>query len=170
MNRFLKCSVKRKIKLSHSAQQIWKVISSPRNLELFHPFCKTNDVIYWKNSEKREDMLIYLNGLKYSRNFYHWEENEGYKLHIGTKDGKKSNVEWKITHHSDNSFISIEVFPYISSKYPLFVNYILFFTIVKPNIKNYLQSVLNGLAWYMDHKEPVKKNQFGKHKWFSKMD
>lgn len=170
MNRFLKWSVKKEIKLSHSAPEIWKVVSSPSNLELFHPFCKTNEVVYWGNFNRRTDILIYLNGLTYFRDFYHWEKNKGYKLHIGTKDGKKSNVEWKITHQGDHSFLSIEVFPYISNKYSLIVNYLLFLTIVRTNLKNYLLNVLNGLAWYMDNKEPVKQNQFGKHKWFSKMD
>ena len=169
MNKFLRFSVKKKIKLRYSAPQIWKVISSHSNLELFHPFCKTNEVIHWDNSHIRRDKLIYLNGLTYFRDFYHWEKNEGYKLYIGTKEGKKSKVKWKITHHGDDSFLSIEVFPYQSSKYPLFVNYLLFYTIVKGNLKNYLLNVLRGLAWYMDNKEPVKENQFGKHKWFSKM-
>ena len=169
MNKFFKFSVKKKIKLRHSASQIWKVISSPNNLELFHPFCKTNEVIHWDNSHIIRDKLIYLSGLTYFRDFYHWEENEGYKLYIGTKEGKKSKVEWKITNHGDHSLLFIEVFPYISSKYPLIVNYLLFLSIIKPKLKNYLLNVLKGLAWYMDQKEPVKENQFGKHKWFSKM-
>lgn len=170
VNRFLKYSVKKFIKLKYSDTKIWKVISSPSNLELFHPFCKTNEVINWENSSRRKDKLIYLNGLTYFRDFYHWEENNGYKLYIGTKDGKKSDVEWKIIHNGSHSFLSIEVFSYMSNKYSLTVNYLLFFTIVKPNLKNYLLHVLNGLAWYMDHMEPVKENQFGKHKWYSKMD
>ena len=88
---------------------------------------------------------------------------------IGTKEGKKSKVEWKITNQGNTSFLSIEIFPYLSSKYPLIINYLLFFTIVKPKLKNYLHSVLKGLVWYMDNKEPVNENQFGKHKWFSKV-
>ena len=169
MNKFLSFSVKKEVKLRHSAPQIWKVVSSPGNLELFHPFCKTNETIKWDNPDGKKDKLEYLSGLIYFRDFYQWEENVGYKLFIGTKEGKKSKVEWKITNQGKTSFLSIEIFPYLSSKYPLIINYLLFFTIVKPKLKNYLLSVLKGLVWYMDNKEPVKENQFGKHKWFSKV-
>ena len=88
MNRFLKWSVKKEIKLSHSAPEIWKVVSSPSNLELFHPFCKTNEVVYWGNFNRRIDKLIYLNGLTYFRDFYHWEKNKGY----GTKEHRESII------------------------------------------------------------------------------
>ena len=169
MNKFLSFSVKKEIKLRHSATQIWKVISSPSNLELFHPFCKTNETIKWDNSDKNRDKLEYHSGLTYFRDFYHWEENKGYKLYIGTKEGKNSKVKWIIKPKRDHSFLSIEVYPYLSSKYPVIVNYLLFFMIVKPNLKIYLNNVLKGLSWYMDQKEYVKENQFGKHKWFSKM-
>ena len=35
-------------------------------------------------------------------------------------------------------------------------------------LKSYLNSVLNGVEWYLVKKNPVPKNIFGKHLWFSK--
>jgi len=110
---------------------------------------------------------VYHNGLTFFRDFYQWDETKGYKLYIGTKDGKKSKVEWKLSPQNHHSLLSIEIFPYISAKYPVIINYVLFFLILKPNLKRYLLNVLNGLELYMDHGVLIEKNQFGNHRWFS---
>ena len=115
------------------------------------------------------DQLVYHNGLTFFRDFYQWDETKGYKLYIGTKDGKKSKVEWKLSPQNHHSLLSIEIFPYISAKYPVIINYVLFFLIIKPNLKRYLLNVLNGLELYMDNGVITEKNQFGKHRWFSNM-
>ena len=65
MNKFFRLSVKKKIKLKHSTQEVWKVISSPGNLNLFHPFCKSNKVIKLNNSIIKRDQLVYHNGLTF---------------------------------------------------------------------------------------------------------
>ena len=169
MNKFFRLSVKKKIKLKHSTQEVWRVISSPGNLNLFHPFCKSNKVIKLDHSIIKRDKLVYHNGLTFFRDFYQWDETKGYKLFIGTKDGKKSKVEWKLSPQNHHSLLSIEIFPYISAKYPVIINYVLFFLIIKPNLKRYLLNVLNGLELYMDRGVLIEKNQFGKHRWFSDM-
>ena len=43
--------------------------------------------------------------------------------------------------------------------------YYVFF--IKPGLSKYLDNVLKGYDWYLTNKIPVKKNQFGTHKWFS---
>ena len=55
-------------KINSSKKEIWNHISSPAYLNLSHPFCKENKVISWKDNN-RSDILIYLNGLVYIRNF-----------------------------------------------------------------------------------------------------
>ena len=32
-----------------SANELWKIISKPSNLELYHPFCKSNTPIEWND-------------------------------------------------------------------------------------------------------------------------
>ena len=57
-------------KINSSIDSLWDLISAPSNLELFHPFCKSNKTIKWpgKNSI---DELIYLNGLHLLENLSH---------------------------------------------------------------------------------------------------
>jgi hypothetical protein len=34
-------------------------------------------------------------------------------------------------------------------------------------LKKYLESVVRGFEWYVMRGEPVPRNQFGRHPWFS---
>ena len=36
-----------------------------------------------------------------------------------------------------------------------------------PLLNNYLENVTNGIKLYVEKGSAIKKNQFGKHKWFS---
>ena len=72
-----------------SKNKLWKFISSPGYLNFCHPFCKHNKVIQWDNN-KHCDELVYLNGIKYIRNFYKWDDKKGYSLLIGGKKIKKN--------------------------------------------------------------------------------
>tara|TARA_B100001250_G_scaffold301584_1_gene263286 strand:+ start:1699 stop:1917 length:219 start_codon:yes stop_codon:yes gene_type:complete len=38
-------------KISASVEKLWELITSPSNLELFHPFCKKNKVITWPGAQ-----------------------------------------------------------------------------------------------------------------------
>ena len=90
---------------------LWKVISLPSNLDLFHPFCKKNTVIKW-SKENSIDQIEYLNGLIFQREFFEWEENKGYKLYIHQIGKPKSRLSGK---SGDNykSIINISVSPYL---------------------------------------------------------
>ena len=68
-----------------STEKIWNIISKEGNLNLVHPFCKVNKAIDWGDNEKKKDYSIYLNGMKYYREFFKWEEEKGYELWIGKK-------------------------------------------------------------------------------------
>ena len=154
------------IKINSSKEKLWDLISSPGHLNLFHPFCKKNKAINWNKNEKK-DILIYLNGLKYIREFYKWDEDYGYSLLIGKENGEKSKVEWKILSRNNKVFLNIKVFPYIFHNKNKLVYLFYYYFFIKPMLKKYLSSVLRGINWYLKNKKPVPKNKFGKHSWFS---
>ena len=149
-----------------SSTQLWELISSPSNLELFHPFCKSNLIIKWpgKNSI---DELIYLNDIRYIRNFCSWDELKGYSLYIGEKDKGQSYVEWEIFNKNKSVFLKISVYPYFMRNFPRIVSYFPYKLIVIPALENYLKSVIKGINYYLKTKSKTPKNYFGKHKWFS---
>lgn len=157
----------KEIKLNFSKEKIWDLISSPRHLELVHPFCKSNKIIRW-DDKGHKDILLYNNNRTYIRNFYEWKINEGYKLMIGEKGKDKSRVIWEIKEDNQTSTLKISVYPYIFSNKPavIYLFYYIFF--INPSLRSYLHNVLKGIDWYLNNNTPVKKNQFGIHKWFSK--
>ncbi|GIR30136.1 MAG: hypothetical protein CM15mP44_4190 [Candidatus Neomarinimicrobiota bacterium] len=75
--------------------KIWETISLESNLELFHPFCKKNNIITWPG-DKSEDILVYLNGRTMTRKFVFWEKNFGYDLFINEIGFESSFVSWRI--------------------------------------------------------------------------
>jgi len=38
---------------------------------------------------------------------------------------------------------------------------------IRPMLKTYLSSVTRGFEWYVTSGEPVPRNHFGRHSWFS---
>lgn len=155
--------VSEKIILNQNPDIVWEIISSKNALELFHPYCLKNDVIDYK----KKDKLVYLNGLIYIREFSVWKPNKGFELSIGKKGGKNSKVIWEIKILDKGCEVTISVFPYSSSKISKYFYPIINIIIVKPKLRKYLQSVLKGLKYYLDTNFRVRKNQFGKHAWFS---
>ncbi len=150
-----------------SYSDLWSIVSKPSNLELYHPFCKSNTPIEW-NNKNHSDRLEYLNGTVFERHFISWMENKGYDLYFGRKDGRKSHVSWRIKTISDNQAeLSIRIRPWIFNQGNRFIEFIPFEFFVRPRIKSYLQSVLGGLKWYIVNQKPTPRNHFGKIKWFS---
>ena len=83
------------MKIDSSIASIWEIITKPKNLELVHPFCKSNETINWPGVGSK-DILIYHSGLKYIREFLTWDKEKGYSLLIGEKNKDRSYVVWKI--------------------------------------------------------------------------
>ena len=106
-------------KIDSSAQEVWKIISKPGNLNLTHPFCKKNDIIKW-DGKGSKDVLIYLNGLTYFREFTDWKNKIGYTLLIGRKRGPKSKVIWEINSTNNSVCLTITVYPYLLKNWPIF--------------------------------------------------
>ena len=146
--------------------KLWKTISSESNLELFHPFCKTNNIIIWAG-DKSEDILVYLNGRTMRRKFIFWENNFGYDLFINQMGFESSLVSWRIKDENEGSRITISVWPYLFNKGNKVFNWFPFKFFVHPSLEKYLSSVLKGLKYYLENDKKIKKNQFGLHRWFS---
>ena len=108
MNNIL--SIKRTKKLNFSKDEVWNVITTPNYLNETHPFCKNNTVVTWPGVGSK-DILEYLSGLTFEREFTQWDEN-GYDLIIGTKNGKKSKVKWRLSGNEESSELSIQINTY----------------------------------------------------------
>ena len=160
-------SIESEIKLEQSQEKTWELISTPEILESVHPFCKENKVLFWKENQKKKDLLVYLNGLEYYREFTRWDAPNGFKLNIGKKEGKKSTVIWEIKGSGTQSQLKIKVLPYRSSKIPKIFYFWVHYFYIRPKLKAYLNSVLKGFKSYSNNKIKVKKNQFGTHPWFT---
>ena len=65
--------------LEFPIDEVWSIISAPQNLENCHPFCKTNSTIEWH--DQHHDVLQYLNGRKFYREFLIWKPMEGCLLY-----------------------------------------------------------------------------------------
>lgn len=153
-------------KFKCTRSELWKIISTPSNLELFHPFCEKNPITKWPGVDS-SDTIHYYNGLRLERHFINWEDNIGYDLIIGTENGEKSFVSWRIKENNNTLELTIAVYPYLNNCGFKIINFIPFFIIVKPSLSNYLNSVLKGLEFYIRTNKKVKKNQFGTHNFFS---
>ena len=151
------------IKIHKSKEFVLKIIKSANNLEKFHPYCVKNEVENW-NNENSVDYVHYYSGKIYKRKFIKWN-NEGYVLDI-YEDRKLATISWIINSNDKNSIIEIIARPYMPFKYKL-INIIIFNLYVRHLLKTYLNSVVKGLKYYSETNNSVRKDQFGKHIWYS---
>lgn len=149
------------------AQELWKTISRPGNLELCHPFCARNPVKAWPGPGA-QDELHYLSGWIFERQFSEWGDGVGYDLEIGRTGGRKSQVSWRISPIDDRACkLRITVCPHALQHLPVSVRWVPHAFWLRPRLRRYLESVLRGFEWYAVRHEPVPRNQFGEHPWFS---
>ena len=149
------------------AEKVWQAITAPGNLEDCHPFCKKNPVQAWPG-EKSRDEVHYLSGWVFERQFCSWIEGVGYDLNIGREGGRTSFVSWRIHPIDDQSCrLRIAVYPFMLQKVPVIVRWIPHLLYIRPQMRSYLSSVVRGFEWFITTGEPVPKNHFGRHPWFS---
>ena len=169
--------IKATIELKNPLGQCWEVITSENHLELFHPFIVSH-FGERLSSIGDKDKIVYMNKLNFTREVisiykpidvptdtlgHHWC---GYDLLVGRK--KKSLVKWRIVNLSSGRVeLSITVWPHTISGYNKITKFLVFNFYIKPQIRKYLKSVTQGFKYYIETKEIVEKEQFGKHKWFS---
>lgn len=143
--------------------EILDAIRLPNNLENYHPFCKENKVEKWPGKGSI-DYVKYLNGLKYRRDFVKWDES-GYVLDIGVKS-KVARVKWLVEGNSTQSSLKITINPKLPYKNKI-IRTIMWHAYIKYRLQIYINNVLEGFADYIDTKERVPMNKYGKHPWFS---
>ncbi len=147
--------------------KIWEVISSPGLLPLYHPFCEQNPVFEWPGSNSHDE-VHYFNGTVLVRRFIDWYEDVGYDLEIGREGGGTSVVSWRIsTVKERRSAIEITVYPHALQHIPTIGRWLPHLVRLRPQLGRYLRSVVKGLDWFISHGQPVRRNQFGAHPWFS---
>ncbi len=149
------------------ASEVWQVISAPGNLDKCHPYCEKNTVHRWPGPDS-VDEIRYLSGWVYQRRFREWHEGKGYDLEIFRGDERQASVAWRIIEiDSARCKLRITVRPLALRRFPAVVRWIPFHVRVRPLLRSYLQSVALGFRWYVERGEPVPRNQFGTHPWFS---
>jgi hypothetical protein len=153
--------------IARPADAVWEAISSPGYLEMCHPFCASNPVKVWPGPDSWDE-VHYLSGWIYERRFTSWREGIGYDLEIGRPGGGTSCVSWKITSiDSGRCELRITVHPQVVNGWPMPLAWIPYGFYVRRMLKKYLESVVRGIEWYVVRGEPVPRNQFGGHPWFS---
>ncbi len=150
------------------AEEVWAAISMPGNLELGHPFCERNPVTVWPGGDSRDE-VHYLNGRVYERQFIRWIDGVGYDLAIGGHGEETSLVSWRVEPVDRASCtLGITVYPHVLQGWPVGIRWVPHVAYVRPMLRSYLSSVVRGFDWFVTRGEPVPRNQFGAHAWFSK--
>ena len=144
-------------------KELLDLIRKPGALELYHPFCKKNEVITWPGSNSM-DKVLYFSGLEYTREIFNWHKN-GYDLRIGAKR-RDTIVNWIVSEKGGISTLKVRVNPSLPYKNPL-IKWLAWNLYVKHKLQSYIESVMMGFKYYLDNKKRVEANQFGKHSWFS---
>lgn len=153
--------------IAASSERVWDVISTPGNLETCHPFCEANPVRSWPGPNSHDE-VHYLSGWVYERRFVQWLEGVGYDLEIGRTGGGQSFVSWRIASvDPQNCTLTISVLPHTLQNLPTVIRWLPFRLRMRPMLEFYLSAVLRGFEWYITRDEPVPRDQFGRHPWFS---
>ncbi len=139
----------------------------PGNLEPCHPFCVKNPVEVWPGPDSRDE-IFYLSGWVFQRRFFNWIDGVGYDLEIGRRGGRQSCVSWRIRPVDEQtSALKITAFPFVLQGVPVAIRWLPHLLRIRPVLRSYLDAVLRGFDWYITRNEPVPRDQFGKHPWFS---
>ena len=148
---------------------LWEIISSPKKLHFYHPFCKKNEVLTW-DRENTVDLIEYFNGKVLKRKFFVWNERTGYKLIINDLKKDLAEVHWNLSDAGENKSIlsiQVKVLKDALKKFPNYINKIILEMYILPNLGAYLDSVLMGIKFYSERGKKVSKNQFGYNSMFS---
>lgn len=146
--------------------EAWAVISAPGNLEECHPFCAANPVDAWPGPDSH-DTVEYYNGRVIHRRFTAWREGVGYDLEASDANGPAASVAWRITTARAGAALTLSLTPRMLGRVPAVVRWVPYLAVVRPKMRRYLRAVLRGIEWRVTTGEPVRRNQFGAHPWFS---
>jgi len=150
------------------ADRMWQAISTPGYLERCHPFCERNPVKRWPGDDA-EDTIHYYGGRVVQRRFTEWFEGAGYDLVVADTAGvEQASVRWRIKPGNDAGCrLSISLRFLALDHLPALIRWTSYRFMARPRMKRYLEAVVAGVAYYAEAGEPVARNQFGSHPWFS---
>lgn len=153
--------------IAASRADVWAAISAPGNLECAHPYCVRNPVTAWPGPDARDE-VHYLSGWVYERRFTDWLDGVGYDLWVGSRGQQPSRVAWRITDHgAQRADLTITLRPRPLDRIPRLAQRPVQLAYVRPLLRRYLDAVGRGFEWWITTGEPVSRNQFGRHPWFS---
>ena len=161
--------ISKKLTIDVNHQYLWRIISTPGLLHLFHPFCRNNEVLNWDN-EKSIDIIEYYNKKVLKRKFFDWEEEVGYKLIINDLKKDIAEVHWNLLYPRKGKIdlsIKVQILDTALKGFPNIINKIILRTYVLPKLGAYLDSVLYGIKYFSETGNKVSKNQFGYNSMFS---
>ena len=154
--------------INASPQSIWLAITKPGNLKDCHPFCESNPVFEWPGVGSK-DAIYYYSGWVLHREFVNWNEGVGYDLIICREGGRKSYVSWRVRKdQEDKGTLCITIYPDAMQNVPVVIRWLPHIVFIQPALYSYLESVVKGFEWFITTGKPIRRNQFGSHKWFSK--
>ena len=148
------------------ASVVWSVISAPGHLVECHPFCAANPVDIWPGVGSR-DVVEYYSGRVITRRFTAWEDGVGYDLEVTDAKGAVASVAWRLSDEDRGSALTIAITPRMLGNVSAAFRSPPERAVVRPMLGRYLRSVLRGFEWRVASGEPVRRNQFGAHPWFS---
>lgn len=155
------------IVIDAAAGEVWSAMATPGNLESCHPFCRRNPVSRWPGRSALDE-VHYLNGVVYERRFRGWEEGAGYDLDIYSRGARIATVAWRIeAADRGRTRLRITVEPDTFREKPWPWRWLAHHAVLRPKLRRYLDSVVRGFEWFVTRGEPVPRNAFGKHPWFS---
>jgi len=148
------------------AATIWKVVSTPGQLNKYHPYCRENKVYKWPGVGSR-DGLVYYSGLYVERDFICWREGVGYDLQIGPPPRKTALISWNIGHLGEaQSDFSLTVTPILES-HLLETTKKTYVQSFAASVEVYLDSFLRGVDHFVMTGKEVEARQFGAHPMFA---
>ncbi len=149
------------------AHEVWTAIATPGYLERVHPFCERNPVTSWPGADAHDE-VHYRSGWVYHRHFTDWLDGVGYDLDIGTAGEPTSRVGWRIEPRDGAACsLTIAVWPRRLTGIPV-LGSLAYLLVLRPMLRRYLMSMVQGVQWFLVHREPVAEDQFGAHARFSR--
>lgn len=149
-----------------SAAAIWKEISTPGQLNKYHPYCRENKVYKWPGVGSK-DGLLYHSGLYWERDFISWSEGFGYDLLIGPPPRKSAWISWNIRPLGEaQSDFSLTVTPILES-HLLETTKKIYVQNFATSVAVYLDSFLRGVDHFVMTGQEVEARQFGTHPVFA---
>lgn len=149
------------------AETVWQRITEPGHLRHCHPFCASNVIERWPGAGAR-DRIKYYSGREYVRNFLGWFEDVGYDIELGDRPEATARVRWRISATPEStSQLSIEVIPYLRSAQSKVNKAEYQSRLFGQDLKQYLECVTKGVAFWVVTGQDVVKDQFGANPLYS---